>query len=124
MGLKTNLVYDALLVPNIGVEFALGKGWTLGGNWMYGWWKNDRRHRYWRVYGGEVGLRKYFGQRASDKPLTGHHVGVYGQLLTYDFEFGGAVIWVAVPEGHCGIRPITVSVLNMAIPCRGQKAEP
>lgn len=31
MGLKTNLVYDALLVPNIGVEFALGKGWTLGG---------------------------------------------------------------------------------------------
>ena len=97
MGLKTNLVYDALLVPNIGVEFALGKGWTLGGNWMYGWWKNDRRHRYWRVYGGEVGLRKYFGQRASDKPLTGHHVGVYGQLLTYDFEFGG--------RGYMGGRP-------------------
>lgn len=97
MALKTNLVYDALLVPNIGVEFALGKGWTLGGNWMYGWWKNDRRHRYWRVYGGEVGLRKYFGQRAADKPLTGHHIGVYGQLLTYDFEFGG--------RGYMGGRP-------------------
>lgn len=59
--------------------------------------ENDRRHRYWRVYGGEVGLRKYFGQRASDKPLTGHHVGVYGQLLTYDFEFGG--------RGYMGGRP-------------------
>ena len=97
MALKTNMLYDVLAVPNIGVEFYLGKNWSISGNWMYGWWKNDRRHRYWRVYGGEVGLRKYFGQRASDKPLTGHHVGVYGQLLTYDFEFGG--------RGYMGGRP-------------------
>ncbi len=109
MALKTNLVYDALLVPNIGVEFALGKGWTLGGNWMYGWWKNDKRYRYWRVYGGEVDLRKYFGQRAADKPLTGHHIGVYGQLLTYDFEFGGRGYMGGRPGGtlwdkaHCGV---------------------
>ena len=35
MGVKTNLLYDALAVPNLGVEFYLGKGWSLGGNWMY-----------------------------------------------------------------------------------------
>ena len=51
MGLKTNLLYDALLVPNIGLEFYLGKGWSIGGNYMHAWWKNDKRHRYWRVYG-------------------------------------------------------------------------
>ena len=97
MGLKTNLLYDALLVPNIGVEFYLGKGWSLGGNWMYAWWNNDRRHRYWRVYGGEIGLRKYFAPRAAYTPFIGHHVGLYGQMLTYDFEFGG--------KGYMGGRP-------------------
>lgn len=97
MGLKTNLLYDVLLVPNIGVEFYLGKGWSVSGNWMYAWWKNDKWHRYWRAYGGEIGLRKYFGSRAADKPLNGHHVGLYGQMFTYDFEFGG--------KGHMGGRP-------------------
>lgn len=97
MSLKTNLLYDAALVPNIGAEFHLGKGWSVGGNWMYAWWKSDKRHRYWRIYGGELDVRKYFGRRASEKPLTGHHIGIYGQIFTYDFETGG--------RGYLGGRP-------------------
>lgn len=31
------------------------------------------------------------------KPLQGHHLGVYGQLLTYDFETGG--------RGYIGGKP-------------------
>lgn len=89
MSLKTNLIYDVALVPNVGAEFYLGRGWSLGGSWMYAWWNSDRRHRYWRTYGGELNLRKYFGRRASEKPLAGHHLGLYGQMLTYDFETGG-----------------------------------
>lgn len=88
MAVKTNMLYDALLVPNIGVEFYLGKGWTIGANWMYAWWDIDSKHRYWRVYGGDLGIRKYFGRKAEEKPLAGHHLGVYGQMLTYDFEWG------------------------------------
>lgn len=52
MAVKTNMLYDALLVPNIGVEFYVGKNWSLAGNWMYAWWKSDRHHNYWRLYGG------------------------------------------------------------------------
>ena len=89
MALKTNMLYDLALVPNIGIEFYLGRGWSLGGSWMYAWWKTDTSHIYWRTYGGELDLRKYFGRRASEKPLTGHHLGLYGQALTYDFETGG-----------------------------------
>ncbi|MCD8270541.1 MAG: DUF3575 domain-containing protein [Parabacteroides sp.] len=89
MALKTNMLYDAALVPNIGVEFHPGKGWTLGGNGMYAWWDNDRKHDYWRIYGGELDVRKYFGRRAKEKPLTGHHLGLYGGVVTYDFELGG-----------------------------------
>lgn len=99
MALKTNLLYDAVLVPNIGAEFYLGRGWSIGGNWMYAWWKSDRRHNYWRVYGGELGIRKYFGRCAQAKPLTGHHIGLYGQLFTYDFETGGTGYMGGKPGG-------------------------
>lgn len=85
MALKTNLLYDALLIPNIGVEFYAGKNWSVAGNWMYAWWKNDNVHNYWRTYGGDIEVRRWLG----NKPLTGHHVGIYGQMLTYDFELGG-----------------------------------
>lgn len=85
MAIKTNLLYDALLVPNIGIEFYLGNNKSLAANWMYAWWKSDRVHNYWRIYGGDIELRHWIG----NKPLRGHHFGIYGQILTYDFELGG-----------------------------------
>ena len=54
MSVSTNMLYDALLVPNAGVEFYLGKGWSVAADWMYGWWPRNSRHRYWRVYGGDL----------------------------------------------------------------------
>lgn len=87
--LKSNLLYDAALVPNVGAEFYLGRNWTLSAGWAYAWWKNDNSHFYWRVYGGELGIRRWFGKAAGKKPFTGHHIGVYGNIFTYDFEVGG-----------------------------------
>lgn len=89
LAIKTNMLYDLLLVPNIGVEVYLGKSWSAGGNWMYAWWKTDRKHRYWRTYGGDLYLRRWLGSKAEAKPLTGHHLGLYGGIVTYDFELGG-----------------------------------
>ena len=89
MSLHTNMLYDLALVPNGGIEFYLGRGWSVAGNWMYAWWKSDRKHNYWRIYGGDLAVRKYFGRLAKEKPLTGHHAGVYGGIMTYDFELGG-----------------------------------
>lgn len=89
MGVKSNALYDLAAVPNIGVEFYLGKKLSIVANWMYGWWDTDRTHHYWRIYGGDIALRRWFGSAAENKPLTGHHVGIYGGVVTYDFEFGG-----------------------------------
>ena len=97
MNIRTNMLYDALLVPNIGVEFYIGKDWSVVANWMYGWWKRDHSHWYWRAYGGDIALRKWFGKAAKEKPLTGHHLGIYGQMFTYDFETGG--------KGYMGGKP-------------------
>lgn len=97
MAVKTNLLYDVLAVPNVGVEFDLGKGWSIGGNWMYAWWKRDKSNLYWRSYGGELFIRKYWGRVAEGRPLSGHHLGLYGQMLTYDLEMGG--------RGYIGGQP-------------------
>lgn len=88
-GIRTNMLYDALLVPNGGLDIYLGKNWSIDAYWMYAWWKSDRVHNYWRTYGGDVELRKWLGSAAKRKPLTGHHIGAYAQIVTYDFELGG-----------------------------------
>lgn len=62
MDISTNMLYDAVAVPNIGVEFYLGRSWSIGANWMYAWWKTDRSHWYWRTYGGDIYLRRWFGK--------------------------------------------------------------
>ena len=99
MAVKTNLLYDAALIPNIGVEFHLKNNWSLSAGWMYGWWKKDRIHWYWRAYGGDIAVRKWLGKKAQEKPLQGHHLGIYGQVLTYDFETGGRGYMGGEPGG-------------------------
>lgn len=97
MSIGTNLLYDAAALPTVSAEFYVGRGWSVVGSWTYGWWDNNGRHRYWRAYGGHIGLRGWFGRKAEDKPLTGHHLGLIAGAVTYDFEFGG--------RGYMGGRP-------------------
>lgn len=94
VGVKTNGLYDLAMTPNIGVEFYCGKHFSLGVNWAYAWWNRDRSDFYWRAYGGDVEARYYFtgyDVAAEDvrKGFRGHHIGVYGLMVTYDFEFAG-----------------------------------
>lgn len=89
VALRTNLLYDALVVPNIGLEVALPMHFTIAFDWIATWIKSDNKHLYWQGYGGYLTLRYYFGKAANEYPFIGHHVGIYGDLLTYDIEFGG-----------------------------------
>ena len=89
VALRTNVLYDAFVIPNIGIEVWLPKNFTLGFDWFGTWIASDRRHLYWQGYGGYLTLRYYFGKAAADYPFTGHHVGIYGSGLSYDIEFGG-----------------------------------
>ena len=56
---------------------------------MYAWWKSDPDSWYHRTYGGDLEFRKWFGRKSLEKPLQGWHVGLYGQMVTYDFDWGG-----------------------------------
>lgn len=99
VALKTNMLHDVLALPSIGAEFYLGKNLSIVANWTYGWWDNNKRHHYWRAYGGDIALRRWFGSKAKEKPLTGHHLGVYAGVLTYDLEWGGTGYMGGIPGG-------------------------
>lgn len=86
--LTTNLLYDAALVPNIGVGIGLTDRVTLLADWMYARWSNRDKRRYWRIYGGDVEARYRVGNSHKCSPLGGHHVGVYGSMACYDFQTG------------------------------------
>lgn len=95
LAVKTNLLYDAALIPNIGLEVYLGKRISLTADWFYTWFSSDNRHRYWQGYGGYLGARYWFSPLISkDNPcspfaFTGHHLGIYMLGMTYDVEWGG-----------------------------------
>lgn len=88
--LKTNMLYSVAAIPTIGLEVSIGKKWSMSAQWMYAWWNNDARHRYWRVNGGDMEVRRWFSPRREVRSMMcGHHIGLYGQILTYDIEWGG-----------------------------------
>lgn len=41
--------------------------------------------------------------KAAEKPQKGHHIGLYGQMLTYDFELGGEGVLADKWTYGCGV---------------------
>jgi len=88
IAVKTNLLYDAALIPNIGIEIPFAGAWSVAAQWQYAWWKSKKHNRFWQTYGGDIEVRRWFCGRYKDKIMAGHHVGVYGGIISYDFEWG------------------------------------
>ena len=105
IGLKTNLLYDALMVPNLGAEFNLYNNYSVYADVMCAHWNRPQNHFYWNLYGAQFGARKYFGQQAADRSMSGHHAGVYGQMLAYDLQAGN--IGQQTPNVKIGLGMLT-----------------
>lgn len=100
MAVKTNMLFDVLTIPNLGVEFYLGSKFSIMANYYHSWWDGSKKDIYWRYYGGDVAVRWWFGKASRVKPLQGHHLGIYGQVMTYDFAWNGKGILGANPGEH------------------------
>lgn len=88
MAAKTNLLYDALLLPDLALEFSLPRRWSIevGGQWS--WWQTgDPKYYSHRVQFAGIEVRKWLGRR-DRTPLTGHFLGLYGMGGNYDLKFG------------------------------------
>lgn len=91
--LKTNLLFDAALAPNVELEVPLGKRWSVLGEYTFPWWlKSDdsfcfemlqagAEARYW------LGNRKALRTGQPRNLLTGWFVGAYTSAGYYDFQF-------------------------------------
>lgn len=102
MFVRTNALYDAALAPNIGVGVGLGKNWACIGAWEYGWFDLKSDHYFARTYGGSLEFRRYFGRKAQELSYAGHHLGLFGFGMTYDYEFGGTG-WQSKFTYGCGL---------------------
>ncbi len=97
---KTNLLYDLALLPNLGVEFSLGRKWSLELDAQCAWWQFS--HDFYRIQAGGVELRKWFG-RTSSTPLHGHYIGLYGMVGQYDIKFGDTGYMSTDPSYSVGL---------------------
>ena len=88
LALRTNLLYDAIIVPNVGAEVGLGERTSLVGNVMFNWIGLRNKQFYWRILSGDVELRYWLGADKNTFFRKGHHLGVYGAFYRYDIELG------------------------------------
>ena len=90
MALKTNLLYDAALAPNIEVEVPLDRHgrWSLMAEYCNPWWRWSRKSNSYQIQMGGVELRRWLAPRGDQsRPLLcGHFAAVYGQFGQYDLE--------------------------------------
>ncbi|MDE5849098.1 MAG: DUF3575 domain-containing protein [Muribaculaceae bacterium] len=90
VALKSNLLYDAIATPDLGVEVKLAPQWTLEMTGNVNFWKvNDRRWKQWNV---QPEARFWFCQAFSGHFLGAHLIG--GQYnfgnLPFNFKFLGS----------------------------------
>ena len=105
MAIKTIMLYDVAAIPNVGVEFHLGKRFSLAANYTHAWWSNSSKNFFWRYYGADASFRWWFGKASKVKPLQGHHVGVNYLIYTFDFQLGNRGYLGGKPGGMLINRP-------------------
>ena len=81
VALKTNLIGDALLNPNLGIELGIAPKWSLDVPASFNAWNlsHDRKWKHWYV---QPGVRYWFCDR-----MAGHFVGMH--LHGGQYNIGG-----------------------------------
>lgn len=94
------MLHDAALIPDLSIEFPIGRNWSVSAGWAYAWWSRNRKHDYWRYSGGNAAVRSWFGKTHLERGrLSGHHIGITGSVFTFDFEAGGRGYLGGYPGG-------------------------
>ena len=90
LALKTNLLYDLLLAPNIEVEVPLGRNnrWSLMAEYTNPWWRWKKLDYSYEIQEAGIELRHWFSPGCAEgRPcLSGHFWGAYAATLKYDLE--------------------------------------
>ena len=85
LALKTNLLYDAILMPSLEIEYRIDDRWSVAVDGNVAWWKKDSRHKYYQIATITPEGRYWFRTK---KPWHGHYIGVFAGGSWYDLENG------------------------------------
>jgi hypothetical protein len=109
--IKTNLLYDLALSPNIGVEVPIGDRYSVEAGFMRGWWLARDWSFCWQAE--EMAMlegRYWFSGRTERHLRGGWFGGVLVQAGFYDFQFDrsrglqGEALTAGVTGGY--VRPL------------------
>lgn len=96
LALKTNLLYDAVLMPSLEVEYHLTDRWSVAVEGDVAWWRNTPAHKYYQIATISPEARYWFKTR---RRWHGHYAGIFAGGSWYDLENGGpgyrGDIWMA-----------------------------
>lgn len=84
--IKSNLLYDAILMPSLEVEYRFNERWSAAIEGNMAWWHNDGKHKYYQLATIVPEARYWFKPQGARK---GHYVGLFGGPGWYDLENGG-----------------------------------
>lgn len=87
LALKTNLLFDAALIPNVEVEVPIGKRFSVNGELMFPWWLFDDNRYCMQVLAGGIEGRYWLGNREKKYALTGHFMALYAGGGKYDLQW-------------------------------------
>lgn len=90
VGIKTNLLYDGFLMPDLGIEIGLAPKWSLDISGALNAWTinpNTDHWKKWKLWMVQPEARYWFCQR-----FAGHFIGLHahgGQYNMGHLDFGG-----------------------------------
>lgn len=85
LAIKTNMLYDAALMPSLEVEYKFNDKWSVGLEANIAWWLYEKRNRRYQIMTFTPEVRYHF---KSDKPWQGHYLGLFAGGGKYDLENG------------------------------------
>jgi hypothetical protein len=93
LAVKTNMLYDLALAPNIEVEVPFGRNrrWSVMAEYLNPWWRLDKLNYAYEIQEAGVELRRWLTPRCDgSRPwLSGLFAGLYVASAKYDLEYNG-----------------------------------
>ena len=85
LSIKSNLLYDVLLMPSLELEYRFNKHWSVNLEGTMAWWHKDVKHKYYQLAQISPEVRYWFKSEGARK---GHYFGLFIGGGWYDLENG------------------------------------
>lgn len=90
MALKTNMLYDLVLLPNIEAEVYFKQRWSVNLEFQIAWWKNLQKDRFYQIWTAGPEVRYWL---RGDATFCGHYLGAYASTAVYDLKYKTEGYW-------------------------------